>query len=170
MAIGSRGSRWQNAWLAARARVRRRESATWTRAFRHHMHRWAAFAFVLGYVFLLSPRQASACACCSDSGYRSESRSALTKYERGMLGALRFASDPDLYSDDSEESVMGIDDYADALRLTVAENDGAFTFTFKDAKGVASKLVLARPKVVDRFVIDPRNDKDPKSNGPVLYK
>jgi hypothetical protein len=134
------------------------------------MHRWAAFAFAFGLVFLLAPPKALACACCSDSGYRSESRSALTKYERGMLGQLRFASNPDLYSDDSDESVRGIDAYADELRLTVAEKDGAFTFTFKDKKGVASKLVLPRPKVVDRFVIDPRNDKDPKANGPVLYK
>lgn len=115
--------------------------------------------------------EASACACCTNTGQRNI---AVDKLDPGRLDEVRkvrFGGTARLFLGEAEpEFVKGIATPAERYTLTAAWADDRLVFTFRDPQGHNGTLALPRPATLSVFEVDPRSDRPEGGHGPVLYK
>ena len=116
------------------------------------------------------PAPALACACCADSGFRYESRSAITAYEKTQLAQLAFAATAHVYRSDADDSAKGLGSDASDLRLEHTRKGASWTFKLTDAHGKTGTLAFQLPKNMERFAVDPQDGTNSPGGGPILYK
>lgn len=115
-------------------------------------------------------QKASACACCTSSGERSDLVVKLESGHADELSRLRFGPTAELFLGEADpDSVKGISTPSARYELQAGWKGNRFTFAFRDEKDRSGTLVLSRPKLISSFGVDPRNQPD-RPNGPVLYK
>lgn len=130
---------------------------------------------LLAVVVLLAMSGASgiglACACCSNDGQRYVETQPIDAYAAGVLADIRFAEAAHLYTGEADVAdIKGVAAKSSAFRLTVSKSETSWIFEFAETGG-GGKLVLAMPKNVTKFEIDPREpDSDTSRQGPLLYK
>jgi hypothetical protein len=131
--------------------------------------RLSVSALLAASLTALSPSPARACACCTDRGFRYESRSHATAYEKGELARIRFGNHAELFMDESDGSGTGIEDPSADYRLKRTRKGSRWTFWFEAPNGKKGTLAFTQSATLDRFAVDPRNG-EPGPNGPILYK
>jgi hypothetical protein len=114
---------------------------------------------------------ASACACCTEPGYRNVTTRPLDSYKRGEIQRLRFARKAQVFVDAGGlESLRGARGLSEDYQLQATQRDTAMTLDFRDEKGRTGTLVLALPESLSVFEIDPREGVGHSGSGPMLYK
>jgi hypothetical protein len=114
---------------------------------------------------------ATACACCTEPGYRNVTNRPLDSYKRGEIQRLRFAQKAQVFVDAGGlESIKGARNLSEDYELLVTQGEAAMTLSFKDGKGRAGTLVLALPRSLAVFEVDPRDGVGHSGSGPMLYK
>jgi hypothetical protein len=113
---------------------------------------------------------ALACACCTNTGERTDLVMPLNSGHMDEIAKLRFDKTATLFLGEADpESVKGITSPASRYALQVSWIRDRLVFTFGDGSPPAGMLVLTRPRNLTIFATDTREA--PKSNlGPVLYK
>jgi len=127
-------------------------------------------ALVLAIVLLAGPRNALACACCTNEGQRNVSTAAMDSGKRQQIESLRFSSSAKLFTGEGDvEAVAGIATPSGAYNMTARWLDSRLIFSFRDGNGRTGTLALALPNSIAVFEVDPRNGRD-AGPGPALYK
>jgi hypothetical protein len=114
---------------------------------------------------------ALACACCSNDGQRYVETQPIDAYAAGILADIRFGEAAHLYTGEADVAdIKGVAAKSNAFRLAVSKSETSWTFEFAETGG-GGKLVLAMPKNIAKFEIDPREpNSDTSRQGPLLYK
>ncbi len=121
-------------------------------------------------VALDAPREALACACCTNAGQRNVNVEALDQGKRALLEELRFADAAKLFLGEADpDSVKGIANPSTAYALTAAWQGDRLVFTLKDEQGHAGTLAVELPNKISIFEVDPRDAPD-QGTEPPLYK
>lgn len=134
--------------------------------------RAATFTVAMLAFVLAAATQANACACCTNAGQRNVGRSKIDAYAAGVLDAVRFGVDAQLYTGEADiGDIKGIKAASDRWTMVVAKTSKTWRFAFDDGKGNTGDLVFALPAVVTKFEVDPRAPEPARSNGEsLLYK
>ena len=134
------------------------------------MRRLSLILAVAAAVALGAPREALACACCSNQGQRNVNVEALDQGKRALLEELRFADDAKLFLGEADpDSVEGIANPSSAYALEAAWEGNRLVFALKDEHGNDGTLALELPNKISVFEVDPRDAPD-QGTGPALYK
>jgi hypothetical protein len=121
-------------------------------------------------VALNTPREAFACACCTNAGQRNVNVEAFDPGKRALLEELRFADAAKLFLGEADpDSIKGIANPSTAYALTATWQGDRLVFTLKDEQGHAGTLALELPNKISIFEVDPRDAPD-QGTGPPLYK
>jgi hypothetical protein len=134
----------------------------------------ASIASVLAIFFAIQPvwvKQALACACCTEPGYRSVKTKPLDAYPSSQLRRIQFAKQAELFVGVGEATdIKGIKNPSTSYDMAVTQSNLSITFNFSDPTGRAAMLRLAKPQTYSVFEVDPRNNAKPDGFGPRLYK
>ena len=134
------------------------------------MRRLCLILAVAASVALGAPREALACACCSNQGQRNVNVEAFDQGKRALLEELRFADGAKLYLGEADpDSVEGIANPSAAYAIKAAWEGNRLVFALKDEHGNAGTLALELPNKISVFEVDPRDAPD-QGTGPALYK
>ena len=120
-------------------------------------------------VALDAPREALACACCTNAGQRNVNVEALDQGKRALLEELRFAMRPSFPRRGRPGQRQGIANPSTAYALTAAWQGDRLVFTLKDEQGHAGTLAVELPNKISIFEVDPRDAPD-QGTEPPLYK
>jgi len=106
-------------------------------------------------VALAVPREAHACACCTNPGQRNVDVEALNQGKRALLEELRFADAAKLFLGEADpDSVNGIADPLAAYALAAAWVGGRLVFTLKNERGSANAADTTPRLRTDVAIID----------------
>jgi hypothetical protein len=127
-------------------------------------------ALVVALLLLVgNVRQALACACCANPGYRREETSQLTAYERAELQRVGFSSRVRVYQTESDEPIPGIAGPTRDFTLSSSLSGATLTWKLTGAPGKGQgTITLTLPAKVERFYVDTHDG--PADQDPVLYK
>jgi hypothetical protein len=132
---------------------------------------WAQL--LVAAVVTVAPIRVHACACCTENGQRLETTDALRTYERGELERVEFAATARLYTtvafpDDIKGlAAPSVEPYGFRGSLVA----GQFVFEVSDRSGKTGQIIMALPRRMTRFEVDPRNEGGQAGGtGPALYK
>lgn len=130
-----------------------------------------ALTAALAVSALTAAAPALACACCSDTGERIETRAAFTSGEREQFLAARYAATAALFANAGfPETVRGIAaPIVPPYRLRATATGTALRFDLVDAAGKGGTIVLPLPKRLERFAVDLREEEE-GGTGPSLYQ
>ena len=132
---------------------------------RHH-----ALALIAGMLAVAGATPAFACACCTHAGSRMVAVEPIDERRLGEIGQMRFAKAAQLSLGEADAEIKGIADPGTDYALNVSHEKGRMVFAFRDRKGRAGNLVLAMPRTISIFEVDPRADDKEGGLGPLLYK
>lgn len=117
--------------------------------------RASAAAGLLTIAIATPLRAAHACACCSDPGERYDRVEVIDDYSGGVLKALRFGSNANLYctAADWSEQVKGIKNPKEACsyELNVGRTIQKLSFEMSDRQGHKGRLTFMLPLEVHKF-------------------
>jgi hypothetical protein len=124
---------------------------------------------VAGLVGVLEP--ADACACCTNTGQRHEAVETLGPDKLDEISRVRFAPAAELFTSEADpDMIKGIAAVWAQYVLRVAQGRDRWVFTFRDKDGRSGTLVLALPKSISVFAVDPRRGEREGGTGPTLYR
>jgi hypothetical protein len=131
----------------------------------------AAFSVALAGL-AVSPQEARACACCTNTGQRYDAVEPLGSTRLDQIGQLRFAPAAEIFTGEADlDTVKGIAGVSSSrLELRVTQGNGRWVFSFRDKSGREGALTLALPKSVAVLAIDPRREEREGGLGPALYR
>jgi len=113
---------------------------------------------------------ASACACCSNEGHRNVAAVAFDSGKREEIASLGFGGSASLFTGEADvDTIRGITTPAARYDLAVTRQDARIVFALRDRHGHSGTLVVAEPKTLGVFEVDPRHRPD-QGRGPRLYK
>ncbi|MBA2402261.1 MAG: hypothetical protein H0V72_26915 [Bradyrhizobium sp.] len=113
---------------------------------------------------------ALACACCTNEGQRNVATVALDSGKRQEIESLRFGGKATLFVGEGDvEGKEGITTPSGTYKLSANWLEDRLVLSFRDAAGHTGTLVLAHPRTVSVFEVDPR-DRPDRGHGPTLYK
>jgi hypothetical protein len=119
----------------------------------------------------LSWTAAEACACCTSPGQRLVTTQSIPAARLSELQELGFDRTAELYLGEADlDSVRGIATPSARYDMTVTSGPGGLTFGFRDKAGRTGTLVLAWPRTMSVFEVDPRDETSDQGLGPTLYK
>lgn len=127
-------------------------------------------AFVLAVMILAGTRTALGCACCTHQGQRNVANVEIDSERRQQIESLRYGGKATLFAGEGDvAAIAGIEMPSGSYDLSAKWVDNLLVFSLRDKDGRSGTLVLARPKIVSLFEIDPRDSLD-VGQGPMLYK
>jgi hypothetical protein len=103
-------------------------------------------------------------------GSRSVGSDTLSDWRLAQVEALRFAKAAKLSLGEADPEIKGVPDPGSEYELQVSRQKGRWVFALRDQKGRVGNLVLALPKTVSIFEVDPRDEDKEGGLGPLLYK
>ena len=121
-------------------------------------------------IVVLSATTALACACCTHTGWRYVEVEPMSDRRLVQVAEMRFAADARLSVGEADPRIRGIADPGIEYRLAVAQRKDRIVFSFRDRRGRTGDLMLAIPKTISIFEVDPRGDEKDEGLGPSLYK
>ena len=127
-------------------------------------------AFALALVFLAGARTTLACACCTHEGQRNVANVAIDSGKRQQIESLRYGDKAKLFASEGDvTAIAGIATPSSSYDVTAKWVDNLLVFSLRGDDSRTGTLVLARPKTISLFEIDPRDSPD-VGQGPTLYK
>lgn len=129
-----------------------------------------AILLIAAVVILATVSSALACACCSNTGSRYVEVEKLGERRMLDIGQMRFARTAKLITSDADIDIKGIKDAGTDYQLTMTRTKDHMVFALRDERGRTGKLVLAMPKTISIFEVDPRGPEKEGGQGPRLYK
>lgn len=124
---------------------------------------FALFLFLPAWL----PKEASACACCSNDGQWFEYKKKLDEVDYEELNLTKFAARLRLYETDAEDEGVALTSSDFTLKLS--RQRSRWTMTLQGAEGEKGSLTLTIPPSVTYFGSDLRDGKTGVA-GPLLYK
>ena len=113
---------------------------------------------------------ALACACCTHTGWRYVEVEKMSDRRLTDIERMAFAKTATLSTGEADAQIKGIENPDTDYQLEVTRQKDRMVFALRDRKGRAGHLVLAIPKTISIFEVDPRGDEKDKGLGPSLYK
>lgn len=112
-----------------------------------------------------------ACACCTNTGQRNVGVFKLDGLRLSEIEHVRFAPVAHLFTGEADaDAVRGIAVPSSHYDLSVTRQARRWVFSFRDAQGRSGTLILAIPKSIAVFEVDPRRGEPEGGLGPALYK
>ena len=153
------------------------------------MRFYKALALSLLTIFVLSPMNIFACACCAESGTYYVTTSKPSDYELEILSEMKFGRNPSLYLDTAGfENIKGLASIRKVDEAEPPEGEGfsvydadyfslenqfaakTWTFNFKTKDGQEGRLTLPMPDQMESFGADIHDGRSGGAGGPLLYK
>lgn len=119
---------------------------------------------------LVFASEAFACACCTHTGWRYVEVERLSERRLVQIEQMAFAKAAALAVGEADPRIKGISDPDTKYTLGVTRRKDRMVFAFRDRKGRDGTLVLAIPKTIAIFEVDPRGEEKDNGLGPSLYK
>jgi hypothetical protein len=122
-------------------------------------------------MLLLTPVQASACACCSEPGEYMKYVGKLDDYEFEVMKQIRLGSKAILYMNEAgfEVNAVGINDPKLQYPVSGSFASGAWRISFRDGSK-SGVLSLSLPAQIEIFKLDIHDGRTTGGGGPLLYK
>jgi len=119
---------------------------------------------------LVTASPSFACACCSHVGSRTVFLDTVSPSRLALIEQIQFARTAKLSLGEADPEIKGISEPSSDYELQVTRQKGRMVFAFRDPKGRSGNLILALPKTVSIFEVDPRDEDKEGGLGPLLYK
>ena len=118
-----------------------------------------------------APSAAQACACCTNTGQRNVGVYKLDGFRRSEIDQVRFGPVAHLFTGEADaDMIKGIATPSSRYDLSVAQRADRWVFSLRDAQGRSGTLMLAIPRSIAVFEVDPRRGEREGGLGPALYK
>jgi len=121
-----------------------------------------------------APREARACACCSDRGtWRLQSNEAISGYVLEQIEGIKFGSAAQLFlvdGPDPEDQIKGLANISNSYAVTAVAEPKQWRLKFRAEDGKSGELILALPSKVATFAVDIHNGETNTAGQPLLYK
>jgi hypothetical protein len=127
-------------------------------------------ALAAAALFATFATSALACACCTHTGWRYVEVEKTSDRRLADVERMTFAKTAKLSAGEADPEIKGIANPDTEYQLAVARQKDRMIFSFRDRKGRAGNLVLAIPRTISIFEVDPRGGEKDKGLGPSLYK
>lgn len=113
---------------------------------------------------------ATACACCSNRGSRTDAPFKIDGALRAQLEQIKFSPDATLMTTEADTPAPLAEGASDRYTLEVTRTATQIALAFRDSKGRDSTVRFAMPRRMWVFAVDPFGDAKDDGLGPALYK